>query len=207
MTPQFQVVAFDCDGVLFDTVAANTAYYNSILAAMGRPEMTPSQFAYAHMHTAEAALANLFPDTEDYDQAQAHRRRMGYASFIPLMRMEPHLTELLRRLRPVCRTALVTNRADTMPAVLAAFDLESAFDLVVTALDVAHPKPHPEPLLRVLSHFHLPSESVLYVGDSRVDEVAAEAAGVPLAAFDNPALASARYHIQSLRDLTPIIFN
>jgi beta-phosphoglucomutase-like phosphatase (HAD superfamily) len=31
------VVAFDCDGVLFDTEAANWAYYNHILGHFGRP--------------------------------------------------------------------------------------------------------------------------------------------------------------------------
>jgi|GEM_PF-3964013 len=58
-----EVVAFDCDGVLFDTEEANTAYYNNLLEPFGRPLMTPEQFAYVHMHTAEASIAFLFQKT------------------------------------------------------------------------------------------------------------------------------------------------
>jgi beta-phosphoglucomutase-like phosphatase (HAD superfamily) len=52
-----KVVIFDCDGVMFDTVKANTAYYNSVLRHFGKPDMTPEQFAYSHMHTADDAMA------------------------------------------------------------------------------------------------------------------------------------------------------
>ncbi|MBW1841164.1 MAG: hypothetical protein JRI75_05165, partial [Deltaproteobacteria bacterium] len=48
------VVAFDCDGVMFDTTRANMAYYNRILNHFGKPDMTPEQFSFAHMHTADA---------------------------------------------------------------------------------------------------------------------------------------------------------
>jgi phosphoglycolate phosphatase-like HAD superfamily hydrolase len=57
-----KVVAFDCDGVMFDTVKANTAYYNSVLHHFNRPDMTPEQFAYSHMHTADNAMVKLFDD-------------------------------------------------------------------------------------------------------------------------------------------------
>ncbi len=40
-----EVVAFDCDGVMFDTINANMAYYNKILEHFGRPAMTPQQLA------------------------------------------------------------------------------------------------------------------------------------------------------------------
>ena len=46
-----KVIVFDCDGVLFDTEAANRAYYNHILKHFGKPVMTANQFAYAHQHT------------------------------------------------------------------------------------------------------------------------------------------------------------
>ena len=56
---KIKVVAFDCDGVMFDTEKANKAFYNHILNQFGRPDMTPEQFAYASMHTAERCL-NIF---------------------------------------------------------------------------------------------------------------------------------------------------
>ena len=64
-----KVVAFDCDGVMFDTIEANKAYYNRILDYFGYPPLTPDQFAYTHMHTVDAALDFLFEDEKIRKQA------------------------------------------------------------------------------------------------------------------------------------------
>ena len=58
----FKVVAFDCDGVLFDTEQANRVYYSNILQHFGRPAVTDEQFVFVHMHTVFESLAHLFPD-------------------------------------------------------------------------------------------------------------------------------------------------
>lgn len=204
MTPPIAAVAFDCDGVLFDTVKANTAYYNRILGAFGKPDLTPSQFRYAQMHTAERAIAHLFPAPAEFEAAQAFRREMGYEPFIPQMEMADGLRDLLDWLRRRFKTAVVTNRSDTMTRVLTVFDLEWAFDQVVTALDVAHPKPHPEPILKALDAFGIPPEAMLYIGDSLLDEQAARAAGVRFAAFGNESL-TADFHVGRMAEIRWIL--
>ncbi|MBW2370127.1 MAG: HAD family hydrolase, partial [Deltaproteobacteria bacterium] len=112
-----EVVAFDCDGVMFDSEGANTAYYNSILVHMSRPAMTPDQVAHAHMHTADEVLANLFAG-DDLKEAHAFRKKVGYMPFIQYMKIEPDLKTLLRSIRPRFKTAIATNRTDTMPHVI-----------------------------------------------------------------------------------------
>lgn len=201
---EIKVVAFDCDGVLFDTVKANKAYYNRILSHFGKPEMTSEQFAYSHMHTVDESLANLFGDEKMREAAHAYRKKMGYGSFIKYMEMEPYLKPLLKKLRPAYKTAIVTNRTDTMHQVLAEFGIDKDFDLVVTALDVSRPKPHAKPLLKVLEHFSITPRQIIYVGDSEVDEIAAKAAGIPLIAYDNPSLL-ADFHITSLKEIEKIL--
>ena len=59
-----KVVAFDCDGVLFDTAQSNRAYYNAVLNHMGLPDLTAEQFAYVHMHTVDQSLSYLFKDQQ-----------------------------------------------------------------------------------------------------------------------------------------------
>ena len=59
-----KVVAFDCDGVLFDTEQSNRAYYNAVLKHLGFPGLTGEQFAYVHMHTVDESLAYLFKDSK-----------------------------------------------------------------------------------------------------------------------------------------------
>lgn len=199
-----RVVAFDCDGVMFDTARANTEYYNRVLAHLGKPGMTPEQFAYCHMQTAAASMVCLFADERERDAAEAYRRTLGYESFLRYMKPESHLKPLLEKLRPAYKTAVATNRSDTMGGLLAEFGLTEYFDLVVTALDVKYPKPHPEPLIKVLEYFSISPEQILYVGDSQVDQVAAKAAGIPLIAYDNPSLEAA-FHITNLKEVEDIL--
>ncbi len=200
----FAAVAFDCDGVMFDTQKANRAYYNDILAFFGRPPMSDEQFRYAQMQTVDKSLEMLFPDKNDYAAAQKYRKVHGYGPYIRYMEMEPDLVAVLAYLRDRYSTAVATNRTDTMGRVLEAHDIRAYFDKVVTALDVKNPKPAPDVLLCLLEYFGISSSELLYIGDSKVDEAAAAAAGVPFAAYDNPAL-DADYHIRRLSEIKTIV--
>ncbi|MEE8553213.1 MAG: HAD family hydrolase [Desulfobacterales bacterium] len=199
-----KVVAFDCDGVMFDTMKANMAYYNKILDHFGRPAMTTEQFAFCNMHTADQAIANLFNDMESFEAAQAYRKNMSYLPFLKYMEIEPYLKPLLEKIRPRYKTAVATNRSDTMDRVLSEHGLEEHFDLIVSAADVDRPKPHPDPLIKVLEHFRIDPYHSIYVGDSKLDEIAAKAAEMPFVAYKNRSL-SADFHIQSLKEVEGIL--
>jgi HAD superfamily hydrolase (TIGR01509 family) len=199
-----KVVAFDCDGVLLDTELANRAYYNHLLEHFGRPRMTEAQFTYVHMHTLDESLALLFSDAKSLKAAMSYRKTMDYAWYLSLLRVEPHLLALLKKIRPKLRTAIATNRTDTLMRLLDEFQLNGYFDLVVTASDVKRPKPHPDALLKILDYFDIQPHQAIYVGDSQLDELATKAAGVPLVAYRNQAL-SADYHIQSLQELEDLL--
>jgi len=199
-----QVVVFDCDGVMFDTTESNKAYYNQILAHFDRPAMTPEQFAYTHMHTVDEALVHLFKDLTALGKVNAYREQINYLPFLRYMQIEPDLISILQRLRPDYKTAIATNRSDTMQWVMDEHGLTELFDLVVTALDVVNPKPHPEQLYKILTYFNLAPSQMLYIGDSELDEAAAGAAGVDFVAFGNRALA-AQYHITRLGELPDIL--
>lgn len=199
-----EVVAFDCDGVMFDSSEANRAYYNNVLSYLGLPEMTPEQCAFAHMHTVDESLRFLIDDPNLLAAAQTYRRQMRYISFIKHMVIEPHLRGLLSKLRPAFKTAIATNRTDTMDRVLEEHDLLGQFDLVVTASDVRYPKPHPEQLLVIMSHFNIDAAKMIYIGDSALDAQAAQAAGVPFIAYRNTDL-TARSHIDCLQQIEKIL--
>ena len=194
------VVAFDCDGVLFDTAQSNRAYYNEILNHFGRPSLTPEQFAYVHMHTLDESLAYLFEDKENLADVYAYRKNMNYADFLKLMKLEPELIPLINKIRPQIKTAIATNRSNTVNGLLQEFGLNGYFDLVITSTDVKLPKPNPDSLLKILEYFQIEAHQAIYVGDSRLDELAATSAGVTLIAYRNPGL-SAAYHIDSLKEL------
>ena len=199
-----KVVVFDCDGVLFDTEEANWAYYNHLLKHFGRPTMTPEQFAYAHQHTLNESIAYLFEEEEAIAAVYDYRQTMDYSAYLKLLKVEPDLVPLLTRIRPKLKTAIATNRSDTMNRLLAEFALTEYFDLVVTSFDVRRPKPYPDALIKILDHFGIEAHQALYVGDSQVDAEAACAAKIPFVAFRNETLPT-EYHIGNLKALEEIL--
>jgi HAD superfamily hydrolase (TIGR01509 family) len=201
---EFKVVAFDCDGVLFDTKTANRTYYNHILKHFGRPAMTAEQFAYAHQHTLKETIVYLFNDSKSIAAAYDYRETMDYSAFIKLLQLDPDLVPLLKKIRPKLKTAIATNRSDTMERLLTEFDLTQYFDLVVTSVDILHPKPYPDALLKILEHFDIEPYQALYVGDSLVDAEAAYRARIPFVAFRNEMLPR-QFHIGNLKELEQIL--
>jgi phosphoglycolate phosphatase-like HAD superfamily hydrolase len=199
-----EVVAFDCDGVMFDSSLANRTYYNQILAHIGLPVMTAEQFTYAHMHTIDQTLDYLIQDQALLSAARKYRLQMDIGGFIRQLVIEPSLKDLLRKLLPGYRTAIATNRVDTMDRVLSTHGLEGKFDIVVTASDVRFPKPDPEQLNVIMAHFHIGPGQMVYIGDSQLDAQAAQAAAVPFIAFGNPGL-PADIHIDGLDQVDAIL--
>ena len=204
MLKNIKCVAFDCDGVMFDTAQANRFYYSSVLQHFGRPALSEEQFRYVHMHTVHESMAYLFPDENTLAAAHEFRKTMDYRKYLSYLTVEPQLVPLLEKLRPRIKTAIATNRTDTMEQLLAQFKLDGYFDLIVTSSDVKHPKPHPDVLIKILDHFGLAPHLVIYIGDSQVDEKAARAADMPLVAYRNRQL-QAQYHIDSLGEVEEIL--
>jgi phosphoglycolate phosphatase len=194
-----KLVGFDCDGVLFDSRDANIAFYNDILARFGFPPMASPTVDYVHSHTFRESLEYLFRESQVLEEVLDFCRTIDYQRFIPMMVEAPHLREFLGFLRSRFYTALATNRTTTTQAVLDYHRLADQFDLVISALDVSRPKPHPESFWRILEHFGLTPEEVIYIGDSTVDEEFARNAGVPLVAYKNPHL-NADFYLDSFAD-------
>ncbi len=201
-----KVIIFDCDGVMFDSKAANEAYYNAILTHFRKDKMNREQCEYVHMNTVGQSVAFLFRDDPREEQAQAYREKMSYFPFISMMEMEPYLKGFIEFLRPSRKTAIASNRSDTMNHVLEEHGLTGLFDLVVSSLDVKHAKPAPDCLLKIVDHFGILRDEAIYVGDSSIDELAAKAAGIPLVAYKNRHL-SAVYHVDSFREMKALLGN
>jgi phosphoglycolate phosphatase len=198
------VIIYDCDGVLIDSRESNRAFYNHILERFGLPPLTEPQLEVVHVSTAQGAINYLFQDRVDLEAAQAYQRQINNAPFLALLRLEPHIREVLTRIRTRHPTAIATNRGKSLPLVLDKLGLAHLFDLTVSAYDVTRPKPHPECLEKILAHFRVEPGTALYIGDAALDQQVAAAAQVPFAAYKNPHL-QARYHLQDHLDLLPLL--
>ena len=99
--PRLQLVIFDCDGVMFDSLDANRAYYNHILAHFGHPPMDDEALQYVHVrHVADSVRFIFRHYPADYEAAEAYRLTLDYSPYLKFMRMEPDLVTFLQFLRP-----------------------------------------------------------------------------------------------------------
>ena len=197
-------IVFDCDGVLFDSKAANTAYYNHIRLAVQLPPMTEEEAAYSHMVTTEQALERMIPDELQEEAIRVREETFYRDNFMSMMQPAPHMAVFLQNMeRAGVRLALCTNRSDSVHEVLAHFDIAQYFSPIVTISRV-QPKPSPEGLLEVVKMWGTTPEAIVYLGDSLVDQQAAVAAGVPFWSYDNPQL-TAELHVSSFKDLDEIV--
>ncbi|QVW34008.1 HAD-IA family hydrolase [Geobacter sulfurreducens] len=200
-----KAVIYDCDGVMFDSFEANLAFYQRIMEMMGRPRLSrdnEEQMRILHTYANREVLAHFFPSPGDWEEAVRCAGAIDYRELVPLMIMEEGFREALDTLKGRVGLGVCTNRSTSMDMVLRLFSLDSYFSIVMTASRVTNPKPHPEPLLKVLEHFGIGPREALFVGDSEVDRLSAEAAGVPFVAYKAPLPAAYRMeHHREIIDL------
>ena len=203
---QYKTLIYDCDGVMFDSFEANLAFYNRIMAMLGKPPLDRGDEGLMHiLHTfaSQDVLRHIFPDEASWRAAMLCVPAVDYRELVPMMRLEEGLLETLETLSPRIGLAVCTNRATSMKTVLEHFNLSRYFGIVITALGVTKPKPHPEPLLKVLAHYRISPEEALFVGDSEVDRQSAQGAGVPFVAYRADLSAFAR--IDRHPDIIPLL--
>ncbi len=204
MTPRYKAVIYDCDGVILDSIESNYIFYNRIMAGLGRPPIDRlCQVSERVLHTYSYldVMEHFFANDPQKDEAIAIGKTIRYKELMPYMRREDELVETLEQLKGRVELAVCTNRASSMEMIIEDFGLEGFFGCIMTAGKVANPKPHPEPLLKVLEHYGLAPHEALFVGDSAVDMQAAAAAGVPFIAYKSEleALAVIERHSQLLQ--------
>jgi len=200
-----KIVIFDCDGVLFNSLRANTEFYNEIARLAGRHPLDAEELSYCHMHTAEQSIRFMFKDMPHLlENAFEAYRQLDYGDFLQFMEKEPGMVETVETLRTKYRTAISTNRSTTMPRLREIYRLDDLFDKIVCALDVENPKPHPEGVQMILDYFNLEPENAVYIGDSSVDEEVSSRAGVPFVAYKNPSL-NAMFHVEHFEELNELL--
>jgi HAD superfamily hydrolase (TIGR01509 family) len=182
-----RLIVLDCDGVLFDSLEANRAYYNAILERAGRPPLKEEDLKFVHMHSVDECLRYLANgDIDLYEQLKEIGRSLPYSQFFSYLKPEPGLYDFLSWAKERFYVALCTNRTTSTIPLLKHFNLLEFFHLIRTALE--YPKHDPRALSTILEAFKVKPKETLYVGDSEVDAKLCQAVGVPLIAYKNKSL-------------------
>ena len=105
-------IVFDCDGVLIDSLDANTFYYNSIRAAFDLPEMSLEMRDYTHAHNIWESLRCIVPE-DKFEAAWQMKLDYDYRQVLAHIKLEPGLRELLGWLRSAGqKMSINTSRTD-----------------------------------------------------------------------------------------------
>lgn len=182
---RYKALIYDCDGVMFDSLEANCAFYEAVFNFMGVPldRSDAATMRIIHTYAHREVLKYFFPGEERLQAAANFASNINYLELIHLMKIEDGFIKTLEQIKGRLHLAICTNRSTSMDAVLDSFRLSAYFSYVMTAAMASFPKPHPDPLLRVLAHYGIKAEEALFVGDSAVDSEAAAAAGVPFVGY------------------------
>jgi HAD superfamily hydrolase (TIGR01549 family) len=189
---QIDCVIYDCDGVLFDSLETNYRLYNHIAISMGRPPISKDELQYCHTHTVFESIHLLFQNNKELEKKALDfwKNELDLNEFLAYLKMEPDLLETLTILKKRnMLLAISTNRTTTMKHIMVQFGLTPYFDMVVTALDVK-PKPDPESVEKILRELKVDKKSVLYIGDSEVDQKTAASSGIRFISYKNSKMAA-----------------
>lgn len=196
-------VAFDLDGTLVDSAPGLTAAVDMALYALELPQAGESRvitwigngadvlmeraLTWSRQERASQRMAQGKPGVDHADLPQEEQVRMLRKLFDRYYQetveegsfLFPTVADTLAALHSKgLPLALVTNKPTPFVApLLEALDIARYFTVVIGGDDVKNKKPHPEPLLLVAERLGLDPAELLFVGDSRNDIQAAQAAG------------------------------
>ena len=198
---RYKVVIYDCDGVILDSIESNYVFYNRVMDFLGRPEIDRGNVdakRVLHTYSFNAVMEYFFTGDERRDEAFKFAKTIHYRDLMPYMRMEDGFISALDQLKGHTSLAICTNRATSMDMIIEDFGLSGYFECVMTASQVTNPKPHPEPLLKVLDYFEIKPEEAIFIGDGEVDMLSARSAGVPFISYKSylPGLARIEHHAE-----------
>lgn len=186
--PALRGIILDCDGVIVDSLQANTVFYNTMRGSLGLGPMNSEDAAFAHCHSVAESLRRVIP-AQHWHRFDEIRKSVRYTDLIPYLRLEPGLELFLKTARSQgLHLGICTNRTDTMDLILEHYHLTPFFHPVETAASVTFPKPHPEGLNKILRTWNACRHEVVFIGDSVVDERTAAGAGIRFWAYKNDSL-------------------
>lgn len=205
---KLKCVIYDCDGVLFDSFEANTKLYNDLCGLVGRIPLKEEEMQYVHSHTVYEAIHFIFGKENELEKkALESIKQVDLRNYIGYLKVEPHLFRVLEKLKEKGIYRVInTNRTTSMKYIMERFNLGPYFDMVVTALDVKNPKPHPESIEKIIAALHLKKEEAVFVGDSDVDKETAVSSGVTFIAYKNRGIADDLL-IEDHLDLLSLLLN
>lgn len=176
-----KLAIFDLDGTLFDTKNVNYKAYCEALKRCKLQGFIDYQYYcnFCNGNNYRTFLPKIVHGISESQIDYVHREKLAlYSKYLCEAKKNEHLFEMIKCIRPLYKTALVTtaSRKNTMD-ILSFFDVETFFDFLLTKEDVSETKPNPECFLKAINLANSDIDNTIIFEDSEVGLKAAELSG------------------------------
>ncbi|MDO4167303.1 MAG: HAD-IIIA family hydrolase [Eubacteriales bacterium] len=179
---KYDLVIFDMDGTILNTLDDLTDSLNVVLLAHHYPQRTLAEVRSFVGNGIRLLIERAVPEglsVEEIDQI--HQDFMNYYEEHCADKTKPYqgVPALIKTLREQgYRTAVVSNKADQAVQELCQQYFPGLFDIAVGERPGIAKKPAPDSVNQVLQSLNMKREQAVYVGDSEVDVATAYNAGM-----------------------------
>ena len=174
-------VAFDLDGLMFNTEEVFQRTLTDLLAARGKlakPEMFAAMMGRRAVE-ANGIMIEMAGLTETVDEIEAEIGDRFRDLLDDILQPMPGMLDLLDRLESagVPKAVCTSSGQSYCRGILDRYDLADRFAFLMAAEDVSQGKPHPEIYATAAERFAVPAASMLVLEDSQHGVAAGKAAG------------------------------
>lgn len=180
-----KAILFDMDGVLFDSMPNHAYAWSHAMTDFGL-KMEPEEVYMNEGRTGKGTiniLSNRYwgRDAMDEEVQQIYDAKSSLFNSLPEAHPMPGALDLLKKVRALGLMRVIVTGSAThalLDRVNAAFPDIFSPELMVTAFDVRHGKPNPEPYLMGLRKANIEASEAIVVENAPLGVQAARAAGI-----------------------------
>lgn len=180
---KYDVVLFDLDGTLTDTLDDLRNSVNYALKEFGFPERSRDEIrSFVGNGVRKLVYRSVPENTPDEISEKCLEVFKEYYKEHSCVETKPYsgIIDLLSELKKrKIKTAVVTNKMHEAAVEIVEFFFDGLIDVTVGQIDGVPQKPAPDGILIALDRLGASKENAVYVGDSEVDCITARNAGVP----------------------------
>ena len=182
---KYELVIFDLDGTLLNTLDDLAASANRALARAGFPARSTEQVRRFIGGGVSRLIHRAVPEgtPEIVCEAVLSDFKRDYTENVNVhTRPYPGIAELLVRLRAAgVRTAVNSNKVDNATQLLCRAHFEGLLDMALGEVAGIPRKPAPDGARRIMEALNVAPDKALYVGDGDADLLTAQNAGIDCA--------------------------
>lgn len=185
MSKSIRAVIFDIGGVLVRTVdpSARAVWEQRLGLPLGGAEAKVLNSPTGHSaQRGEISEADLWRWVQQELQLGEDLERFR-ADFWRGDAVDASLIDIIRRLRPRYRTAVISNATDSLRATLTRYGLLELFDVIVGSAYEGVMKPDPAIYARALNRLGLRAEQTVFIDDAPANVAGAIAVGMDAIQF------------------------